>query len=176
MAKLIFHLVLVVLFYTTKVSAAETCSPNPGLCWAVGDPHIRRFDGSTISFSTTGNTLLVSDDATVEISTDIEATGDLNQVSQVYITFNYNGKETRIVLSRGRSDITVNGVSHTITPENPYNLNGVSIRAISTGLVIDGDEVNVKWLSGSKLYLTVGQKYHGTLSGQCGDYCTISGE
>ena len=96
----------------------------------------------------------------------------LAHIEVIYVTFNYNGSVTSIVHRKGSSYLTVDGRSVDL----PYNKDGgIRIRGISKGLSIDGDGVNVKWLDESKLFITLGVKYQGLVDGECGLYCSPSG-
>jgi len=169
------HFIVIVIcgILSPAESIQPACPPGPAVCWAVGDPHIRRLDGTILTISTTGPVLLLKDNAgSIEIVADLIANGASTLLQTVNIRFNYYGRTTIIGINLHSSVIMINGMSYNINTR--YNHMGVSAHRIRRGVAINGDEVNINWVDDSKLYITLGNKYQGTISGMCGDYCKPS--
>jgi len=166
-------LIFVSVFHINLSNATPGCSNQPGVCWAVGDPHVRNFAGETKLFSATGKVLMLSDKKTIWIRTKLVNTGRSTSIVTVFIDLINQGKRTHIVFNRDTNNIFIN---HKVRPL-PYKKWGVTVNPVQYGVIIDSDGIHIKWLNQARLFITMDKKYQGKIDGECGTYCgTPSGK
>jgi len=167
MNHLVSLLILVSVFHINLSNATPGCSSQPGVCWAVGDPHVRNFAGETKLFSATGKVLMLSDKKSIWIRTKLVNTGRATSIVTVFIDLINQGKRTHIVFNRDTNNIFIN---HKVRPL-PYKKWGVTINPVKYGVIIDSDGIHIKWLNQARLFITMDKKYQGKVDGECGTYC-----
>jgi len=157
---------------SVKANPNNHCASTPGVCWAVGDPHVRRFNGQTYLFTTSGKVLVLSDRKSIWVRMALKSTGRATQIMSVYIDFIYQdgskyGKRTKIVFEKDEDHVKVN---YRIRPL-PYSKWGIEVKPIRFGTLVDAQGIHIKWLNSARLFITLGTQYVGKVDGECGIYC-----
>jgi len=154
--------------------AQETeCGSEPAICWLIGDPHIRKFNGNEYLFSLSGKILALTDRKSVWVRLAVTKTERASQITSVYIDFIYQdgsrfGKRTKVVLKKDPDHVKIN---YRIRPL-PYYKWGVQVNKARTGILVDYDGFHIKWLKSSKLFIVIGTQYAGKVEGECGLFCS----
>jgi len=156
------------------IAANDTdCGTAPAICWLIGDPHIRKFNGNEYLFSISGKILALSDRKSVWIRLAVKKTERASVITDVYIDFIYQdgskyGRRSHVHLTDDPDHVMIN---HRIR-HLPYTKYGVQVNKVTFGILVDFDGVHIKWLSSAKLFVVLGTQFAGKVEGECGLYCS----
>jgi len=149
------------------------CGASPGICWLIGDPHIRRFDGNEYLFSISGEILAVTDQKSVWVRLSIKETERASSILSVKIDFIYQdgspfGKRTQIVMEKDVDHIMINRQIRDL----PYEKLGVRVSEVGSSVLVDFEGIHIKWINAAKLFIVVAPEFAGDVDGECGHFCT----
>jgi len=149
------------------------CGTSPGICWLIGDPHIRRFNGNEYLFSISGKILAITDQKSVWVRLAIKESARASTILSVYIDFVYQdgskfGKRTHIVLEKDVDHIMIN---HQIRPL-PYEKFGVRVSEAGPSVLVDFEGIHIKWIHSSKLFIVLAPEFIRNVDGECGYFCS----
>jgi len=149
------------------------CGSSPGICWLIGDPHIRKFDGNEYLFSISGAITALTDQKSVWVRLEIKETERASSILAVKIDFIYQdgsqfGKRTQIVMEKDVDHIMINGQIRDL----PYENLGVRVSDVGLSALVDFEGIHIKWINSAKLFIVVDPKFAGDVDGECGYFCT----